>query len=373
MASRIGVGIIGAGAERGWARAAHIPALQALADDFEIRAVSTARMETARRSAEALGAKLAFDNANDLAARPEIDLVVVAVNVTRHLEAVLAAIAAGKMVYCEWPLGRNLVETEELARLAREKAVRTVIGLQGRFAPAVRWLRDLARNGWLGKILGVSVRGTGPDDVWAGVLDEPYEFHADVANGATMLTIPTGHALDMLAFALGEFIELDAKVLARRGEAMRLRDGARLPLTAPDEVAIHGVLANGALASVRYHGGRIAGPDFIWEVHGTDGNLALMAENGYANIAPLHVHGARGRAPIELMQPPADYALPFHHLTPAATNVAALYAQFARDLRNGSVLAPDFETALLRHRLIDAIERSSATGSRQSLEAARAG
>jgi len=213
----------------------HIPALKALAGDFEIRAVSTTRMETARRSAEAAGARLAFDNAPDLAAHPDVDLVVVAVNVTQHLEAVRAAIAAGKMVYCEWPLGRNLEEAEELAHLARERAVRTVIGLQGRFSPAVRWLRDLVREGRLGNVLGVSLRGSGPDDVWEGLLDAPYEFHADVANGATMLTIPAGHALDMLAFALGEFTELDAKLLARRAEAVRLRDGARLPLTAPKE------------------------------------------------------------------------------------------------------------------------------------------
>jgi predicted dehydrogenase len=284
-------------------------------------------METARRSAEAAGARLAFDNAPDLALHPDVDLVVVAVNVTQHLEAVRAAIGAGKMVYCEWPLGRNLDEAEELARLARERAVRTIIGLQGRFSPAVRWLRDLVREGWLGNVLGVSLRGTGPDDVWKGLLDAPYEFHADVANGATMLTIPAGHALDMLAFALGEFTELDAKLLARRAEAVRLRDGARLPLTAPDEVAIHGILANGALASVRYHGGRTAGPDFIWEVHGTDGNLALVAESGYANTTPLSVRGSRAKAPLETMVPPAVYDPPLRHLPSAAINVAAVYAQ----------------------------------------------
>jgi len=155
---------------------------------------------------------------------------------------------------------------------------------------------------------------------------------------------------------------LDAKLLARRAEAVRLRDGARLPLTAPDEVAIHGILANGALASVRYHGGRTAGPDFIWEVHGTDGNLALVAESGYANITPLSVRGSRAKAALETMVLPTVYDPPLRHLPSAAINVAAVYAQLAKDLREGSALAPGFETALRRHRLLAAIERSSALG-----------
>jgi len=58
----------------------------------------------------------------------------------------------------------------------------------------VRWLRDLVREGRLGNVLGVSLRGTRPDDVWEGLLDAPYEFHADVANGATILTIPACEA-----------------------------------------------------------------------------------------------------------------------------------------------------------------------------------
>jgi len=44
--------------------------------------------------------------------------------------------------------------------------------------------------------------------------------------------------------------------------------------------------------------------------------------------------------------------------------------QLAKDLREGSALAPGFETALRRHRLPAAIERSSALGARQSLESA---
>ena len=97
MRDRIGVGIVGASADRGWARAAHLPALTALAD-FSIRAVSTTRTDTAERSRQLFGAARAFDNHHELISRPDVDLVVVCVNVTGHREIVSAALEAGKMV-----------------------------------------------------------------------------------------------------------------------------------------------------------------------------------------------------------------------------------------------------------------------------------
>jgi predicted dehydrogenase len=60
------------------------------------------------------------------------------------------------------------------------------------------------------------------------------------------------------------------------------------------------------------------------------------------------------------MDPTAELSMP-------AVNVAALYSQVARDITDGTANAPDFEIALRRHRLLDAVERASATGLRQTL------
>ena len=366
MAGKIGVGIIGASAERGWALAAHIPALRAL-PNYEIRAISASRRESAERSARALGVGLAFEHHRELLARPEVDLAVIAVNVTRHREVALAAIEAGKMVFCEWPLGRNLAEAEEIAAFARQKGVKTVIGLQGIFAPAVRYLRDLVAEGYIGKLLGTRMAGTGPDEVWAGVLGPAYEFHADVTNGATLLSIPAGHALAQLRFALGELASVSSTLIARRGEALRVRDNVTIAMTAQDQIAFSGTLENGALASVHYRGGPSREPDFVWAIHGTDGDIVLSAEHGYANISELEIRGARGNEPLEALPIPKKYRLAPAELAGAAVNVASLYAQFARDLDEGTTLAPDFDAAVRLHRLIDAIERADREGTRQTL------
>src|SRR5262249_48024948 len=154
-----------------------------------------------------------------------------------HHEVVSDAIEAGKMVYCEWPLARNLAEAEDLERRARQKQLKTMVGLQGRMAPPIRYLRDLIRQDVIGRPLSTSIRAHPTESMWVGRFDPPFEFMADTANGATLLSIAVGHALEPLAHVLGEFESISAVVANRRGNGIRLRDGETLSKNAPDEIA----------------------------------------------------------------------------------------------------------------------------------------
>src|SRR5256885_7453260 len=115
---RIRIGIIGANPDRGWAAQAHIPALKSLTDDFEITALSTSRRESADVASKLFGVPVAFDNHQDLVNSAVVDVVAVTVRVPYHLELATAALNAGKVVYCEWPLGNGLSEARYLASLA---------------------------------------------------------------------------------------------------------------------------------------------------------------------------------------------------------------------------------------------------------------
>ena len=53
-----------------------------------------------------------------MAADPDVDLLVVCVWVPGHRDLVMAGLQAGKAVLCEWPLGANLPEAEEMAELS---------------------------------------------------------------------------------------------------------------------------------------------------------------------------------------------------------------------------------------------------------------
>jgi predicted dehydrogenase len=365
----IGVGIIGAG-RGGWAATGHIPAVRAL-PDYELRATSTTRRESADAAAREFGVPLSFDDHRDLIAHPDVDLVVVAVKVAHHHTLVSAALDAGKAVYSEWPLGVGLDQAADLAARAGSAGVRTAIGLQARFAPAVRHARDLVADGYVGKVLGTTLVGSGV--AWVGETDRAHAYIFDEASGATTLAVPAMHALEALNFVLGDFATVSASLVRGRGEVRLADEGTTIPVTAPDQVSVTGTLRNGTAVSVFYRGGHSRGDNLRWEINGTEGDLVLTAPgiNGNLQVADLALAGGRGDdpsvAPIEV---PDRYrtAVP-RSLTGPAHNVAQLYAALAADLRNGTHTVPGFEHALRRHRLLDAVERASRTGTGQTVTA----
>src|SRR5256714_5530470 len=156
--SMLGVGIIGVNPIRGWAATAHIPALRAL-PNYEIRALSAHSPESARAAGEAFGVSGVFSDHEQLVTQPDIDLVAVTVKVPHHRELVCAALAAGKAVYCEWPLGRDLDDARAMAALAAEQGVRTVAGLQARQAPAIEHVQALLSDGYVGEVLSTTMVG----------------------------------------------------------------------------------------------------------------------------------------------------------------------------------------------------------------------
>src|SRR5712692_318632 len=163
--SMLRVGIIGVSPVRGWATTAHIPALRAL-PNYEIAALSAHSAESARADSEVFGVSAVFSDHEQLVIQPDIDIVAVTVKVPHHRELVSAALAAGKAVYCEWPLGRDLNDARAMAALATKQGVRTVVGLQARQAPAIEFVQQLIRNGYVGEVLSTTMVGLSiPGDV----------------------------------------------------------------------------------------------------------------------------------------------------------------------------------------------------------------
>src|SRR3981081_2664199 len=209
--SKIRVGIVGASVSRGFASIAHIPALKAL-PQFEFVAVCTARQQSAEAAARHYGVPLAFSDAEKLAQHPDVDLVTVSVKVPDHYQPVIAAIEAGKHVYCEWPLGRNTDEAARMLGAAERQGIRHVVGRQGQVSPAINYVKDLVAQGYVGRVLSATMITCAPN--WGASIDRAYQ--ADRANGANLLTITGGHTVDALCYCLGEFRELAAFVVSQR-------------------------------------------------------------------------------------------------------------------------------------------------------------
>lgn len=148
MSIPIRLGFIGLSVSGGWAANLIAPLLppSALASKYRIAAVCTRSAESAKATAEKYSSQAGYpikvyhgpSGYEDIANDPEVDMVVVAVKVTDHKEAARPAIKAGKAVFVEWPLGRGLRETQELAELAKQQDVRSIVGAQAVQSPALR-------------------------------------------------------------------------------------------------------------------------------------------------------------------------------------------------------------------------------------------
>ncbi|WP_344179807.1 Gfo/Idh/MocA family oxidoreductase [Streptomyces albidochromogenes] len=365
MADRIRVGVVGAHAERGWGRGIHLPALAASRDDYEITAVAGTSQESARAAAGVWGARHAFDDARELMAHPEVDLVTIAVQLPQRDGLVDAAIAAGKHVYSEWPLALDADTAERLRAGAEKAGVRHAVGLQSRHHPAIRLLRDLLADGLVGEVLSTSLSySLAAPEVWS----QRYAALFDHTKGVNHVAVVGGHALDMYGSAVGGFAELSATLTTRIDRVTMQETGEEIEVTSPDQIVVAGLLESGAAASAHFMTGGPRGDGFRIEVHGRAGRLVLRSTDD-SLVGPEFVltHARANGAPAEEIALPAAYRPALDGVPSPVSNVHQVYADLARAIRTGESFEPDFGTAARTHRLLDAVKRSAATGERQRL------
>ena len=359
MADKIRVGIVGATVTpggSGWGANAHVPALHAL-PGYTLKAVCTAHAATAKASAEKYGAELAFHSMDDMVKHPDIDLVVVCVRVPGHYDLVMKALRAGKPTFCEWPLGANLREADEMAGLAREKSLRTIVGLQARSDATVMYAHELIKEGYIGEVLAVHLsvlaaaqleRGTGR--VWQGQRKA----------GANTLTIAGGHGLEALCTILGEFAEVSARVATRIKVWRNTDTSENVSVDSPDVINAAGKLHSGAEVSVQIASVPFGGGSSRLDIYGRDGAMTLAA-GGALSVGPNRLLATRGREAAKELEVPARFTLvPSSTAAGSPRNVAQAFARFVDTKGDGGSFSPGFDLAVTRHRLIDAIERSAA-------------
>ncbi len=364
MADLIRVGLVGATVTEfgsGWGADAHVPALKTV-PGYQVKAVCTAHEASAKASAAAFGADLAFHDFDAMAASKEVDLVSVVVRAPLHYKIVMKALQAGKAVYCEWPLGNGLREAQEMADLARNNALPNMVGLQSRSDPTVRYARELIEQGYVGEVLFANLKiitvahlERGHGRIWQG----------SRSNGANPLTIPGGHSMDTLRFIVGEFAEVSARMATRITQWRNSDSGEAMTVDAPDVVSVFGRLQNNAEVSIQIATAPSNAPGYRLEIYGRKGALAISTAS--INIGPNKVFGGQGKDKLaELPVPERFKAAPASTPAGPPQNVANAYARFAKTFHTKTGIDPDFDTAVGMHRLIDAIERSAAE--RRSIE-----
>ncbi|MFE4548459.1 Gfo/Idh/MocA family protein [Streptomyces sp. NPDC056785] len=353
--TQLRVGIIGASAQSGWAQVSHVPAIQAL-DGVTLAAVATRREESAREAAAAFGASAWYSDPLAMIQDSAIDVVTVAVKVPDHRDLVLAALEAGKVVYCEAPLGGSPAETQMLAAAA-QRSGHGVIGLQGRLNPSVRRAAQIIAEGGIGRPLNARVVST--TSAWGPATASPYEYFEKKDSGASLLTITAGHTLDIIEALLGEITEADARTEILWPHPRLLDTGGQTSREVPDHAEILAKTSMDTAVSASIIGG-------VPPEQG-DFQLTLRGTDGWLSLAGGSLYGVQG-GDLTLTSS-AVFDAPDKPAALAATagpelNVAELYARLAQDVETGSRTAPDFTHALHNTRLVAAVTEAAESGQR---------
>jgi predicted dehydrogenase len=352
------VGIIGVNPKRGWAREAHVPAVQGV-EGLELLAVATRGQEKAEAAAAASGAQRAYGEASDLIADVDVDIVTVAAPVPSHRALIQAALTAGKHVVTEWPVGVDTAETEAIAAVAQSSGSASLVSLQARFSPAVRKARELIGTGAIGRITTVSVYSTtagfGPD-VTDGELDlEQPE------SGMNLPRIQLAHTIDIAAMLAGPVVSLASLETIQFPELAvgeRRRPRTR---TIADHVLVQGRLHGGGAMNLEVRGGVPAeDTPFVLAVRGDRGDLVLRggAARGFQS-GSLELSTGGETIPVSS---PETVGLP-----DPAVNVALGYVELRERLGGRPSDAPDFFHAVALSRLVDAVRTSDQVGRRLML------
>jgi predicted dehydrogenase len=354
------VGIVGAnGGKDRWGARAHLPAVMAV-PEAELMAVCTAHEETAKLAQQRSGAPLAFWDYRDMMQSPQIDLVTVAVRISMHHPIVLAALEAGKHVFCEWPLALDSSQAGAMSTLAAAKGVSHAVGTQARFSPGIMYAKELMEQAYVGRPLLFHMTHFLSSAIQPRPSHRWWSVRAEEGGGAIL--IACGHALDVVRWYLGEVQEVCAKVETLVKETRFSDTGEVVPVTAIDTVAFLARFGSGATGTVHVSNACKQGSGFRLEIYGTEGRL-LVESAHMVQYSPARVYGARGNDPTQELPVPGRL-IDITGLAPEsqAFQVAQLLRRFIRTVHEGAAFHPNFEDAVRLHRTIEAVVWSSQSG-----------
>lgn len=243
---------------------------------FEVRLHTLADVsdEVAGKAARAFGFSHATADWRAMVGNSEIDIVNIAAPNALHKEMALAAIAAGKHVYCEKPLAPTASAALEMADAAEQAGVKTQVGFNYLCNPMLKLARAMIAAGELGEIR--SYRGVHAEDYMADA-SSPFSFRHDPVGGGALADIGS-HALATAEFLVGPITRVSGDCVTVITERPDGKGGTKA-VEVDDMGRAFLRFENGASGSVEANWiatGRKMQHDF--EVYGSNGALVFSGE-----------------------------------------------------------------------------------------------
>lgn len=332
------------------------PALVLVADSDTVRAAA---------AATALGFARSTGNWHDVIRDPAVDVVDICTPNYLHREMALAAIAAGKHVYCEKPLANTAQEAREIADAACAAGVVHAIGFNYSCNPLLQVARAMVAAGELGEVIGL--RGCYLEDYMSDPA-LPWSWRCDrQLAGAGALADLGSHLVNAAHLLLGPLRRVNGNLQTVHRERIDAATGVARKVENEDLAQVLVEFANGVPGTFdvsRVATGYKCGLQIA--VFGSRGTLEFDQER--MNELRYYDHGdrsgRRGFRTILTGPEHPDYQAfcpaPGHGLGYNDLKVIEV-RNVIRSITSGGPGAPDFVEGWRVQRVMEAIEESNAS------------
>lgn len=382
--SEIGVGLVG----YKFMGRAHSNAYRQVARFFDVdpepvmRAICGRDEAAVTAAAASLGWESVETDYHQLVNRSDIGLVDVSTPGYLHKDVVIAALEAGKHVLCEKPLANSLEEASEMLAAVRRAGTIAMVNFNYRRVPAVQFARKLIDDGKLGEIRH-----------WRAVylqdwLVDPsiplaWRLKKEFAGSGALGDIGA-HILDLSQFLIGPVTEVvgtlktyikerPIEVAASGGSGLSWDSGKELgDVTVDDGTTFLARFENGASGSFEATRMALGRRNYNrFEINGSDGSLAFNLERlneleVYLGDDEPGLQGFRSINVTEAVHPYTANWWPAGHIIGWEHTHIHVVKDLLDGIKGGVNPAPSFEDGYRCQAVLDAVERSAASGTWES-------
>lgn len=331
--------------------------------DPVMKVVCGREAEGAAQAADRFGWAESASDWREVVRRDDIDVIDLCTPGDTHAEIAIAAAEAGKVVLCEKPLANSLAEAEAMLAAVERAGVLHMLCHNYRRAPAIGLAKRMIEAGDLGRIH--HFRGVYLQD-WIVDPEAPRVWRLEKARaGSGALGDIASHSLDLARYLVGEIDEVSG-LLETFVRERPLEDGVTRGQVDVDDAALSLVrFENGALGSIegsRFCPGRKNHNRL--EINGSRGSLVWDLER----LNELEVYreegadsGFRRILATDPAHPYVDAWWPPGHVLGYEHTFTHTVLDLLHAIDRAELPSPNFEDGVRNQRVLDAIERSSAT------------
>jgi predicted dehydrogenase len=275
----------------------------------------------------------------------EIDVISIASPPFEHHRAVMTAIAAGKHILCEKPIGIRLAEAEEMTAAAERAGIANAITFEYRYGAALQALKELIVNGHMPQLRLIESTRFGTE-MRLENKRPPSSWWYDKTKGGGLANAFMPHVIDLALWLGGRPAQSSCGFLRTANPLRNAPDGTTYPSDVSDGCYALGNLGGGLAARMTVDGTMSLDQSTI-AVH-AEGRTAVASGEALTDLTLFIVEGEESSEYELKPMKYAKYANVFYSIP----HFMALLDDFAERIATGKGNCPTFADGLAAQRVL---------------------